>query len=60
VQVHQADEEAFVAVGDDKVSVALQTLRVCRQMNQYPSYSAPRTTLKIPVWARYPESSLNI
>lgn len=54
VQVHVADQEAFVEPGDAKVSKALALYRRCMQAGRWPSYSAPTATLKLPLYERYP------
>ncbi len=52
--VHTADEEAFIEHGDKRVSEALALLKSCQSASSFPGYQRPRTTLKLPLSARYP------
>lgn len=54
VQVHVADEDEFVRPGDRKVAAALAMYLRCKTANRWPGYTAPTTTLKLPLWSRYP------
>lgn len=54
VQVHVADRDEFVEVGDKKVQEALSMVRKCRDANFWPGYPRPNSTLKIPLNRRYP------
>lgn len=52
--VHTADDDAFIAPGDKKVSAALALLKACQASSSFPGYERPRTTLKLPLSARFP------
>ncbi len=54
VQVHLVDEDEFVKPGDAKVQAALALYQRCAAANQWPGYAAPASTLKLPLWSRYP------